>query len=238
MNENNNRSDLIFEKQKMIHNNKNNMSVTEFKNKNIIHKIIKFSKNFDEKLLSKKILKSIKELFEIENIKKNFHVFVVGIGNDSHTADAVGPKVLKHIKVNTQFEYFDIEIVGNRVSTLEPGVLGETGIDTGKIVESIVDQIKPDVVIIIDAVVAKKINNLNTVIEITNAGMTPGSGVKANNYEIGSRTLNVPVIVIGVATAIEIKRDNLTYLLSTSDIEKYVDQISRIIGETLNEFFY
>lgn len=238
MNENNFRSDLIFEKQKMIDINKNDINVKEFRSKNLIHKIIKFSKNFDEQLLSKKILKSIKELFEIENIKKNFHVFVVGIGNDSHTADSVGPKVLKHIKVNTQFEYFDIEILGNKVSTLEPGVLGETGIDTSKIVESMVAQIKPDVVIIIDAVVAKKINNLNTIIEITNSGITPGSGVKANNYEIGSRTLNVPVIVIGVATAIEIKRENSTYLLSTSDIEKYVDKISRIIGEALNKFFY
>lgn len=237
MEENNFRSDLIFEKEN-LENKKNDINIIGFEKNKSIHKIIKFVKNFDEKDLSKKIMECLKELFLIEKIKNNFHAFVVGIGNDSHTADAVGPKVLKYIKVNTQFEYLDIEIKGNKVSTLEPGVLGETGIDTSRIVESITSDIQPDVVIIIDAVVAKKMTNLNNIIEITNAGIIPGSGVKINASKIGRETLNVPVIVIGVATAIEIKKDGNTYLLSTSDIEKYVDKISRIIGETLNEFFY
>lgn len=184
----------------------------------------------------------IKELSFFLNkipIERNYHAFIVGLGNDNHTADSVGPKTLKHIQINSYLEKLGIPIFSNKISALEPGVLGETGIETKKIIESIVDEIKPNLVILIDSYVSQNIDFLNKTIQITDEGISPGSGLKGISSEISYQTLGIPVIVIGVPTAIEItfnkKRNLQPYLLSTKDIDNYVLQISKIIGESLNE---
>ncbi|MBR6113236.1 MAG: GPR endopeptidase, partial [Bacilli bacterium] len=172
---------------------------------------------------------------------KKDHIFIVGLGNENHTADSIGPKTLKHIQVNSFLENIGVEISGNKVSALEPGVLGETGILTDKIISSVSKEIKPDLIILIDSFVSDDINYLNKTIEITNYGINPGSGLKGINSKIDKTTLGIPILVIGVVTAIEIKFTNdnninfIPYLLSTKDIDEFVINISKIIGQSINE---
>ena len=186
--------------------------------------------------LKKELLSYLKSM----NIKKSNHIFIVGLGNDNHTADSIGPKTLKHIRVNSYLEKLGIKIIGNKVSALEPGVLGETGIITERIISSVSKEIKPDLVILIDSFVSDDINNLNKCIHINNIGLNPASGLSSLNKTIDKKLLGIPVLVIGVVTSILVKFTNgcenyIPYLLCTKDIDEYVYNISKIIGEGINE---
>lgn len=176
------------------------------------------------------------------NLIGNFHALIVGLGNDSHTADSIGPKTIKQIQVNTQLESLGIKIKQNKMSALEPGVLGQTGIESRRIIESVVEEINPDVVIVIDSFVCNNMSYLNKTIQICDKGITPGSGILGISKEINKHTIGKPVIAIGVTSAIEIKIKNeekaSIYLLSTNDIDKYVCKISKVIANAINEIIY
>ena len=233
------KTDLFFENNKMknIELGSNETKIKYYVEKEYDYKTIFFN-NLDKvgNILKLEIL----YFFDKLNIKKGSHIFVVGLGNDNHTADSVGPKTLKHIKVNSYLKNLEIETDKTIVSALEPGVLGETGIMTNKIIKSVVDEIKPDLVILIDSFVSSNINYLNKTIEVTDFGLNPGGGLKGINEKIDNDTLGIPVIVIGVTTAIEVKFTNdenknfIPYLLSSKDVDDYVNKISLIIGKSIN----
>ena len=100
------------------------------------YRTIYFNNLNNKNNIKNKLKNEIVYFFNKMNICKNNHIFVVGLGNINHTADSVGPKVLKYINVNSYLENIGIKINGNKVSALEPGVLGETGILTEKIMYS------------------------------------------------------------------------------------------------------
>lgn len=236
---NNYRTDIVFEKEKLdfIHTNYN-IVTTNIEFNNFIYKIITFS-NIDHNSIKEEIKKSLLFFFKYFNLRTNFHIFIVGLGNDNHTADSVGPKTLKHILVNSHISDFGVKLNYPKISALEPGALGETGIETKKIIESVVLEINPDIIILIDSYVISNIDYLNSCIQISNEGIKPGSGLHNINTEISFKTMKVPVLVIGVPTAIEVNfENNNTYLLSTKEIDTYVIEISRIIGEAINEVLY
>lgn len=191
--------------------------------------------------LARAIETSLSRFLDKLRLPKPFHTFIIGIGNDTHTADSIGPKTLKHLIVNSHLKNMGLPIDGNIISTLEPGVLGETGIETFRIVESIAEEIKPDLVLVIDSLVTDDLSSLGHSIIITDAGLTPGSGLRGTNCSINMESLKVPVISIGIPTALEInspkKRDNSIYLLSPNDIDEYVQHISRIIAIGINHLF-
>jgi len=238
------RTDLIFSNQNIIDINNNQTEINILSNiyKENIYKTILFNNLNNTKNIENALSKEILFFFNSMNIHKNSHIFIVGLGNINHTADSTGPKVLKHIKVNSYLENIGIKISGNKVSALEPGVLGETGILTEKIIKSVSNEIKPDLIILIDSYVSDNISYLNKTIQINNSGISPGSGIKGINTKIDKKSLGIPVLVIGVTTAIEIKFTNDTnnnnfipYLLSTKDIDEFIDNISKIIGNSINK---
>lgn len=165
------------------------------------------------------------------------HVFIVGLGNKDHTADSVGPQTLKYIKATSHLKKLGITFKGAKISTLEPGTTGTTGISSKKIIKSVINEIKPDLLIIIDSFVTNKLEFLNHTIQISDKGITPGSGVLGNNERINKASIGIPVIVIGIATALEYI-DKTQMLVATSDIDIYVQKISWLIGNTLNDLFH
>lgn len=231
------RSDFHFDKSLL--NAKDNVLIS----KSSSYCNIYFNNLLNDDELEKNLSHAIK--FYINKLKliDNYHVLIVGLGNELHTADAIGPTTLKYLKVNSHLEQlgFNFKI---KISALEPGVLGTTGIDTKRIVESVVEEIKPDLVILIDSFVTSNIDLLNHLIHINNKGITPGSGLKGLNTKIDKKTIGSPVIVIGVPTALEIKLNskkkdrNLPYLLSLSNIDEFVLNIAKLIAKSLNSIFY
>ena len=165
----------------------------------------------------KKLIKILsKELKNIIKINKKSFGLVVGLGNDKSTPDSLGPLVINNIIV-TNHLYLLNELSPNftRVAAINPGVMGETGIETSDIIESIVKKIKPDYLIVIDSLASKSIERLNKTIQITDTGIHPGSGIGNKRKEISTSTLGIPVIAIGIPTVVDasvIVRDSINFI--------------------------
>ncbi|MCZ8511142.1 GPR endopeptidase [Paenibacillus filicis] len=139
------------------------------------------------------------------NIEPNASVLIIGLGNWNVTPDALGPLVVENVMVTRHyFELMPGQVSpGYRpVSSVAPGVLGTTGIETGEIVQGIVDKSKPDLVIAIDALASRSLERVNTTIQIADTGIHPGSGIGNKRKGLTLETLGVPVIAIGVPTVV------------------------------------
>lgn len=138
-------------------------------------------------------------------VPQDGEVLVVGLGNWNATPDAVGPRTIHHLIVTRHFFYMappGARAGARPVAGISPGVLGITGLETAEIVQGIVRQIQPAVVICIDALAARSVERLGTTVQIADAGIQPGSGVGNKRFGITRQTLGVPVIAIGVPTVV------------------------------------
>ena len=135
-------------------------------------------------------------------------VLVVGLGNRDVTADALGPEVVEHLCITRHIikEYGKLAFRKqqvNMVSSIVPGVMAKTGMETAEIVKGIVKETKPDAVVVIDALAARSTKRLNRTIQISNTGIHPGSGVGNHRNAITEEVLGIPVIAMGVPTVVD-----------------------------------
>ena len=150
-----------------------------------------------------------KELGDIisMHIDKQGEILVVGLGNESVTPDALGPKTINEIEVTRHFINYMPQYVkeGTRiVSAISPGVLGTTGIETVEILKGVVENTKPKLAIVIDALASRSIERISSTIQISDTGIVPGAGVGNTRKEISQNTLGIPVIAIGIPTVVEL----------------------------------
>lgn len=146
------------------------------------------------------------ELVGILKLEEKSTILIVGLGNWNVTPDALGPKVVSSVMVTRHLlEYLPEQVdEGVRpVCAVSPGVLGITGIETGEIIRGIVDRIRPNFIIAIDALASRKMDRVNTTIQIADTGIAPGSGVGNKRMELSRSTLGIPVIAIGVPTVVD-----------------------------------
>lgn len=163
----------------------------------------------DIELIDKEGLEKAIEVFQ-EELKKlvdpNSSILVVGLGNEDTTADSIGPKVVKNLKLTRHILKYKPELLDKdtrEISAISPGVLGTTGIETGEILKAVIDKIDIGGVIVIDALASNDISRLLKTIQICDTGIVPGSGVQNKRKEISRETMGVPVIAIGVPTVVE-----------------------------------
>lgn len=168
--------------------------------------------------ISKALAKEIKAL---EKTKENSKILIVGLGNWHITPDALGPKVVDRVLVTRQYfvnyKKDSDETVAN-VSAMSPGVMGVTGIETLEIVKGVVNEIKPDLVVAIDALASRKMDRVSRTIQISDTGINPGGGVGNNRAKINQETLGVPVLAIGIPTVVDaatIVNDSLDLILGS-----------------------
>ena len=191
-------------------------------------------------------------------------VLLVGLGNRNVTPDALGPSVMDNLKITRHLarEYGFLEGKSTQVSALIPGVMAQTGMETLEIIKGVISQTQPDTVFVIDALAARSIKRLNRTIQISDAGIHPGSGVGNNRCRISRETLGVPVIAIGVPTVVDaativcdameqtgLREEQLqqfrekmspglrTMFVTPKDIDETVKRISYTISEGLNLAF-
>lgn len=140
-------------------------------------------------------------------LPKNGLVLVAGLGNDKITPDALGPKAIDYVLATRHIEGEVAKSVGlenlRGVATIVPGVLGQTGMETGEIIKGIADAIKPSAVIVIDALASMSLKRLGCTIQMSNAGIVPGSGVGNHRFEITEKTIGAPVIAVGIPTVVD-----------------------------------
>ncbi len=154
-------------------------------------------------------------------------VLTVGLGNRDMTADALGPKCAEKIFVTRHIGKELAVSLGfdslRSVASVSPGVLGKTGMEAAEITASLVEKIKPSCVITIDALAALDIKRLGSTVQLTDTGISPGSGIGNKRQEMTKKTLGVPVIAIGVPTVISaytLAENILTELDINADISK------------------
>lgn len=146
-----------------------------------------------------------KKLTELMNIKEDASILLVGLGNWNATPDALGPQVInKSLVTRHLFQYSPEELHGKmrKVSAIAPGVLGLTGIETAEIIKGIVDHVKPDLVIAIDALAAGSLERIGTSIQVADTGIHPGSGVGNRRTGINEESIGCKVIAIGIPTVV------------------------------------
>ena len=146
-----------------------------------------------------------KVLLDMIKVDKNKTTLVVGLGNWNVTPDALGPKVISKLMVTRHIKELMPEAIDEDVTpvcAISPGVLGLTGIETGEVIKALVQKIKPDYVVCIDALASRRLERVNRTIQIGDTGISPGAGVGNRRMEINEKTVGVPVIAIGVPTVV------------------------------------
>lgn len=163
----------------------------------------------DLEIITKDEFEVVKKLFATEIgtfIKDARSLLIIGLGNSETTADSIGPKVVNNLKITRHILKYEPELLPkNTISTsaIAPGVLGTTGIETEEIVKSMVEIVKPDKTIVIDAMATSNTERLLKTIQISDTGIEPGAGVNNKRKEISKDTIGVPVIAIGVPTVVD-----------------------------------
>lgn len=183
----------------------------------------------------------------IPNAGEEQEILVVGLGNREVTADALGPHVVDNLFITRHIvrEYgkaaYNKERI-NTVSSIEPGVMGKTGMEAAEIIRGVVEQTSPAVMIVIDALAARSTKRLNRTIQITNTGIHPGSGVGNNRNALTEESMGIPVIAIGVPTVVDaatIVGDALEKILEeakNADLHLYMEDCRNTLTELHNMY--
>ncbi|MBR3897788.1 MAG: GPR endopeptidase [Bacilli bacterium] len=169
-------------------------------------------------------VEELKKMIKKVEFKDEDICLIIGLGNEKSTPDSLGPLVIeKTLVTNHLYMYDSLEEGYKRVCKISPGVTGETGIETSDLIKETVNTIKPKLVIVIDALAASSIDRVNKTIQMTNAGINPGSGIGNKRKEISKESLKVPVIAVGVPTVVDaasIVNDTISYMYSHFSYQK------------------
>lgn len=180
-------------------------------------------------------------------------VLVAGLGNAEITPDALGPQTAgrvlatRHLRQELRENEPDTDFLRalRPVSVLANGVLGQTGIETAELISALRQTVQPACVIAIDALACSELPRLGTTIQISDAGISPGSGVQNRRAELSEKTLGVPVIALGVPTVVDLytiirqagaeaPRDLPNMMVTPRDIDRLLHHAARLIALSIN----
>lgn len=186
-------------------------------------------------------------------------VLVVGLGNEKVTPDSLGPHTVSKVRV-TRHLFLHYGVDGDEeqanVSALSPGVMALTGMESMDIIRHAAEITKPDVILVVDSLAARNIERINTTIQITDTGISPGSGMQNYRKELTEQSLGRRVVAVGVPTVIDaaslvldtmagylaepekaenaVKETGLSMIVTSSDIDQIIHDFSSIIAHGIN----
>lgn len=179
-------------------------------------------------------------------------VLVAGLGNRDITPDAIGPRIAekvlatRHLRDELGEDEAGFLTSLRRVSSFAGGVMGQTGIETAEMIRAICGEIKPAAVIVADALACSDISRLGTTIQISDSGISPGSGVSNARKELSQAQLGVPVIAVGVPTVVDmhtivrsltgsdINSELPNMMVTPRDIDRLTERASQLIAFGIN----
>ena len=187
----------------------------------------------------------------LEKLLPEGETLVVGLGNRDITPDIIGPAAASQIMATRHLFSEQLERMGfeelRSVCVIAPGVMGQTGIEVFDIVKSLTEKYKFTSVIAIDALAARSSERLGKTIQLSNSGISPGSGVLNRRAELSEKTLGIPVIAIGVPTVVDaatliydlcpncdIADSKLTMMVTPRDIDAVSERGAKIIARAVN----
>lgn len=179
-----------------------------------------------------------RQLRKLAGDLKKEETLVVGLGNRDVTPDALGPQVVDNLFITRHLireygdEFKEKNQMGN-VSAISPGVMAQTGMEALEIVKGIIKETSPKLLIVIDALASRSVSRVNTTIQLTDTGISPGSGVGNNRKALNEESLGIKVIAMGIPTVVDaatIVADTLSKYMEQSgfgqeDIDKFISEV-------------
>jgi len=204
-------------------------------------------RRFVAETLSEQLLQLMKE---VNGAAKE--ILVVGLGNREATPDALGPVTIDELVVTRHLilqlgEEFRKKYHLTSFCALAAGVLAQTGMESGEIIKSVVEELHPDIVIAIDALASRSTERLGTTVQITDTGIYPGAGIGNNRQALNKETLGIPVIAVGVPTVVDaatIVGEQMEHFLQKKGYKGYKKEITAgsvrefIFAHRLCRFFF
>ena len=192
--------------------------------------------------------------------KKNGTVLVIGLGNVNITPDALGPKTAAEVLATRHITGELARSTGldrlRPVAVLSPGVLGQTGIETGELIISLINRLEPSAVIAVDALASRSLARLGCTVQISDSGISPGTGVGNNRLSLNKKTMGVSVIGIGIPTVVDaatlaselfegsdidfsqlknaVSPRGEKMIVTPSEIDLLIERASKLIGMAIN----
>ena len=218
---------------------------------------------------SKAVASLVRELIDNTSASSSA-ILVAGLGNVTITADAIGPKSLEHVIVSRHIKTSSPALFSELglfdIAAISPGVLSQTGVETTEIIKSLVDRISPSAVIAIDSLASKNLERLVTTIQLSDTGISPGSGMGNRRTALNIDTLGVPVISIGIPTVVDAgalafdiiekyskgkpehkdfiqdifneNEQDLKYFVTPKDADLIISCLAKVIGYGINLAFH
>lgn len=173
-------------------------------------------------------------------------VLVAGLGNRNITPDALGPQVAEKILATRHLSPYLKEQTGlstlKNVSVIQPGVLGQTGVETLEILKGVISSCNAKALLVIDSFAAAKPSRLGTTVQLCDSGISPGSGVGNDRKEISPSTVGIPVIAVGVPTCLDAalfgakSKSRNPMIVTPREIDLLIDRATSVISDSLNCF--
>ncbi len=166
-------------------------------------------------------------------------IMAVGLGNPDLTADALGDRVFKRLVVTRHLQS------DRYLCALTPNVLGMTGIESYDIISAVADRIKPDAIIVVDSLTAAAASRIASAFQVTDSGITPGSGVDNHRRRLDSESLGVRVISVGVPLVVYSSTIAKSYgsedgfsgfdmIVTPKDVDVLVEDCAKVISGAIN----
>ncbi len=197
------------------------------------------------------------QLRKLLNLKRNDSVFVAGLGNSAITPDDLGPKTAGYTMATRHLVDSLPEHFGSfrRVSVMETGVMGTTGVESAELISAMTAKLRPDAVIAVDALASRRLGRICRTVQLSDTGIIPGSGVGNSRAEISKKSLGIPVIAIGVPTVVDAAtlaadlaamanigsyepedfgKYGQSMMVTPREIDSYIEDISKLIGYGIN----
>ena len=180
--------------------------------------------------ISIQLSKVLKRLFPQ---KEDFTTLVVGLGNRAVTPDSLGPRVVDNLCMTRHIiKEFGRYVIGDSchksVSSIVPGVMAQTGIESMEIVRGITKETNPDIIIAVDALAARSTRRLNRTIQITDTGINPGSGVGNHRHALNGESMGIPVIAVGIPTVVDAATIVIDTMNNLLEAMSQAEQLRRI----------
>ena len=170
-------------------------------------------------------------------------VLVVGLGNRDITPDALGCEVVSKTIITNHMKKHAPELLGSgmrAVCAIAPGVLGTTGMESLEITKGVSEKLEPDLIIVIDALAAADFSRISTTFQLSDAGISPGSGVGNNRDAFTKEALGTKVIAIGVPTVVDARsicdceKEGEPMMVTPRDIDLVIERCSKTVANGIN----
>lgn len=139
--------------------------------------------------------------------RRGGQILVAGLGNRFITADAVGPLAVEHLIVTKHIKEEKPALFSSlglgEVTAIAPGVMGQTGIESARVLQALAKNLSPSLVVAVDALAARRISRLVTTVQLSDRGFAPGSGVGNRRMSVEEETMGCPVVTVGVPTVVD-----------------------------------